>query len=83
MSATPKRVLEYLGSLAVGIPLVLAVLTALGVGLGIVYWLIGGGGIFQVLGTIVSTAEAGFKHDWKMAEVLLVLLVLFLVVRKR
>ena len=49
-------------------------------------WLMGGG-IFNVLGallhTIVDIIEAGFKHDWKLAEVALVLLVLYLIVRKR
>jgi hypothetical protein len=78
-----KRVIEYLGSLAIGIPLALLVLTMTGVGVVILVWLIGYGGIFQVLGTIINTAEAGFKHDWKMSEVVLVLLILFLMVRKR
>ena len=55
--------------------------------LGLLMWLVGGGGIFVVLGallhTIVDTIEAGFKHDWKLAQVALVLLVLYLIVRKR
>ena len=54
---------------------------------GLFMWLVVGGGIFDVLGallhTIVDTIEAGFKHDWKLAQVALVLLVLYLIVRKR
>lgn len=70
-----------------GIVYVAVVLAAMLGAFGLLMWLVGGGGIFVVLGallhTIVDTIEAGFKHDWKLAQVALVLLVLYLIVRKR
>lgn len=70
-----------------GIVYVAVVLAAMFGAFGLLMWLVGGGGIFVVLGallhTIVDTIEAGFKHDWKLAQVALVLLVLYLIVRKR
>lgn len=48
----------------------------------LLYWFVSGG-VFEIGTTIVITAEQFFQHDWKISEVVLVLLVFFLVIRKR
>jgi hypothetical protein len=77
-----KRLVNVIAGLALGVPLWLVMMTVVGSGIALAVWILSGG-IFQILGTIITTAEASFKHDWKLPEVVLVLLVVFLVVRKR
>jgi hypothetical protein len=83
MFSTISRALKSVWLFMVSIPLVLALLAVGPAIIVIIGWLFGAGGIFQLLRTLVDTAEAGFKHDWMMSEVVLVLLILFLIVRKR
>jgi len=81
------HVVKSVLSIVVGVPLVIMWMAVVFAAIILLFWLVGGGGIFDVLGallhTIVDTIEAGFKHNWKLAEVALVLLVLYLIVRKR
>jgi uncharacterized membrane protein len=67
------------GGFLKGLFLFLVGVTALAFGI----WLLLAKGIVEILRVIIDTAEAGFKHDWKLAEVVLVLLLLVLIVRKR
>lgn len=74
---------DFVKDFTIGISGCLSMLVIMFGGLAMLMWLFGAGGIFEIFRTIISTAEAGFKHDWKMSEVVLVLLILFLMVRKR
>lgn len=78
-----KRALEYFLSLVIGLPMMAVVFGLMLSTITFFCWLVGGGGIIDILHTIVTTVEMGFKHDWKLPEVVLVLIVLFLTVRKR
>ena len=79
MEATIKRVLSF-ASMLVVIPLYLGFVVCIVMFL---FWFFPGGGWLEILSTIVSTAENIFKYDWKLAEVVLMLVVFFLVIRKR
>ena len=64
---------------------VVAIAATLGTGVFaiiLLYWIISGG-ISEIFITIVRTCESFFQHDWKLAEVVLVLVVFALVIRKR
>jgi len=81
-----QRVSSYLYSLfiiLIGIFIVLINILLVIICIILLFWFFAAGGWLAILKTLVTTAELSFQHDWKLAEVVLVLLILFLVVRKR
>lgn len=72
-------IVSYILTLMVGVPLILAAGCAL---IAFIYWLM----IFgpsEMWAALTTAIRVGFNHEWKFAEVLLVLLVAYLVLRKR
>lgn len=74
--------LKSIGIYFLGILMVAGILGGLGGFLIMCYWTFTGG-IFDIFATIVRLAQAFFMHDWKLAEVILVFIVVYLVIRKR
>ena len=77
-----KKALAIVGIIIGGLTAMAVVVCSVWTGYVLAIWFITGG-ILDVFRTIVGVAQWFFQHDWKLSEVVLVLLLLFLVVRKR